>query len=81
MKQTPDFMQNATNVYRTSHFIVRPRLSVLCSEEENNAIISRDTFYKRTPVRNAEYEEIFAKREQIDGKRLPSSGYIREYRE
>ena len=81
MKQTPDFMQNATNVYRTPHFIVRQRLSVLCSEEENNAVISRDTFYKRTPARNAEYEEIFKKREQIDGKRLPSSGYIREYRE
>ena len=81
MKQTPDFMQNATNVYRTLHFIVKQRLSVLCSEEENNAIISRDTFYKRTPARNAEYEEIFAKREQLDGKRRPSSGYIREYRE
>ena len=81
MKQTPDFMQNATNVYRTPHFIVRQRLSVLCSEEENNAIISRDTFYKRPPARNAEYEEIFAKREQLDGKRLLSSGYIREYRE
>ena len=62
-------------------FIVRQRLSILCSEEENNAVISRDTFYKRTPARNAEYEEIFKKREQIDGKRLPSSGYIREYRE
>ena len=81
MKQTPDFMQNATNVYRTPRFIVRQRLSILCTEDENNAIISRDTFYKRTPARNAEYEKIFGRREQIDGKRLPSSGYIREYRE
>ena len=53
MKQTPDFMQNVTNVYRTPHFIVRQRLSILCNEEENNAVISRDTFYKRTPARNA----------------------------
>ena len=81
MKQSPDFMRNATNVYRTPHFIVRQRLSVLCSEEENNAVISHDTFYKRTAARNAEYEEIFKKREHIDGKRLPSSGYIREYQD
>ncbi len=81
MNQSPDFMLNATNVYRTSLFIVRQRLSIFCSEDENNAIISRDTFFKRTPARNAEYERIFGKREQIDGKRLPSSGYIREYRE
>lgn len=81
MKQAPDFMLNATNVYRTPHFIVRQRLSILCSDEENNAVISRDTFFRRTAARNAEYEEIFSKREQLDGKRLPSSGYIREYRD
>ncbi len=81
MKSTPEFMKAATNVYRTAHFIVRQRLFVLTDKEEHNAVISRDTFFRRTPKRDEEYEAVFAKREHTDGKRLPSSAYIREYRE
>ena len=49
MKQRPDFMMSASNVYRTPHFIVRQRLGLLFNDEESNELISRDTYYARTP--------------------------------
>ncbi len=81
MRKKPEFMRKATNVYRTRHFIVRQRLCVLYDKEEHNAVISRDTFFVRTRRRDEEYEAAFCHREHIDGKRLPSTAYIREYRE
>ncbi len=81
MNRKPEFLRKATNVYRTPRYIVRQRLCILYDKEEHNAVISRDTFFLRTARRDAEYEAAFRHREQIDGKRLPSTAYIREYKE
>ena len=45
MKKQPEFMVNATNVYRTKHFIVRQRIGVLYSISDHNVLYSRDTYY------------------------------------
>lgn len=80
MKQQPDFMKEASNVYRTPRFIVRQRLGLLFNEEEANELISRDTYYARTPQRDAEYEAIFRKRIKKDGKRIRVNVTAREYK-
>lgn len=82
MKSTiPDFLKHASNVYRTPHFIVRQRIGILFGKEDHNVLFSRDTYYRRTPTRDAEYEAVFFEREEIDGRRLPTSGYVRVYKD
>lgn len=80
MKQRAEFLKGASNVYRTRHFIVRQRLGLLYNDEESNQLISRDTYYARTPERDAEYEIRFHKRIKIDGKRIPTNVTVREYK-
>ena len=52
MKQRAEFLKEASNVYRTPHYIVRQRLGLLFNVEESNQLISRDTYYERTPERD-----------------------------
>lgn len=78
-KQTPEFVNNATNVYRTRDFIVKQVIGIQCDGVENNVVFSRDTFYRRTKKRDAEYELIYCSRKNINGKRLPTTMYSREY--
>ena len=80
MKQRAEFLKEASNVYRTRHFIVSQRLGLLYNDEESNQLISRDTYYARTPERDAEYEIRFHKRIKIDGKRIPTNVTVREYK-
>ena len=81
MKQRAEFLKGASNVYRTRHFIVRQRLGLLYNDEESNQLISRDTYYSRTPERDAEYEIRFKKRIKIDGKRIRTNVIVREYKQ
>ena len=75
-----EFMEDAHNVYRTKDFIVKQVIKGGYSFDTDNGIISVDTFYARTPERDALYEEIFeAKGDRIDGKRMPSTMYSRTY--
>ena len=59
-KKTPDFLRNASNVYRTEHFIVKQRVGVLYSTTDYNVLFSRDIYYARTAQRDAEYEAAFS---------------------
>ncbi len=79
MNSQPDFMENADNVYRTRDYIVRQIIGVNFDAEMDNSIFSQDTFFARTLARDRQYEAIFSKRFNIDGKRLKSSMYSRQY--
>lgn len=79
MNYAPDFMVDAMNVYRTRDFIVKQVIGIKYSDVENIAVISNDTFYRRTKKRDREYERIFWERKQINGKRIPSTMYARTY--
>lgn len=79
MNYVPDFMVDAMNVYRTRDFIVKQVIGIKYSDVENIAVISNDTFYRRTKKRDREYERIFWERKQINGKRIPSTMYDRTY--
>lgn len=77
--KVPAFTENATNVYRTKEYIVRQIIGIQYDCKENNVVFSHDTFYKRTPERDKEYEILFCHRRNIDGRRLPSTMYARTY--
>lgn len=79
MKKKSEFTVNASNVYRTPCFIVRQRIGILYSTWDHNVLFSHDTYYARTPERDAEYELLFSKKEEINGKRIPVTIYLREY--
>ena len=68
MNYVPDFVVDAMNVYRTRDFIVKQVIGIKYSDVENIAVISNDTFYRRTKKRDREYERIFWERKHINGK-------------
>lgn len=77
--KVPAFMDNADNVYRTKDFIVKQVIGIQYGIEENNVVFSHDTFYRRTPKRDKEYEILFCRRRNLDGKRLHSTMNARTY--
>ena len=77
--KSPDFVQGATNVYRTRGFIVKQVVEIRNDCEQGIVVASHDTFYRRTKVRDAEYELTFFVRNHINGKRLPTTMYSRKY--
>ena len=75
----PTFLRNAHNVYRTRFYIVKQELKIRADERDNTQLFSKDTFYFRTAKRDSEYNSVFAKREYLNGKRLPTTMYTRKY--
>lgn len=67
------------NVYRTRDYIVKQELYFIVNVEQNNAVLSVDTYYRRTLLRDSKYQLLYKDRKHIDGKRLPSNTYIRTY--
>ena len=74
-----DLIEGATNIYRTRDYIVKQVIEVLVNRQENNAVVSHDTFIRRTKVRDRFFEILFCARKNIDGKRLPSTMFDRKY--
>lgn len=74
-----DFMQGADNVYRTPDYIVCQKISLMVNKRGDAYSVSNDSYYLRTPQRDADYEYAFFMREHIDGRRIHSSTYIRHY--
>lgn len=78
MERIPEFLVEATNVYRTRKYIVKQSVT-LRVDEYGSYLFSRDTYYRCTPKRDREYEAAFADRARINGKRLHTSMYVRTY--
>ena len=78
-KSVPDFMINATNVYRTPEYIVRQQITIVASPGKDSYLLSEDTYFERTPLREFQYICVFANRRRVDGRRLPSTAYTRKY--
>ena len=78
--EIPDFIRGASNIYRTGEFIVKQVISLAHHGLESAKLISTDTYYLRTPGRDACYEGIFGENKDPDGKRIPTMAYFRSYR-
>lgn len=74
-----DFLDSADNVYRTENYIVKQQISFIESDVGTTMVLSDDTYYLRTPQRDAEYEFAFQGKPHINGKRLKSASYTRKY--
>ncbi len=70
-----DFLNNATNVYRTEEFIVSQHISFCADGLGTTRILSEDTFYCRTKLRDMIYDKLF----DGDGKRIHSAMFVRTY--
>ena len=79
MQLPNDFLKDATNVYRTKHYIVKQVIQIKYDKREDNIVCSHDTFYARTKARDLAYETVFCNSKKIDGKRLPTTMYARTY--
>jgi hypothetical protein len=79
MKIVPDFMIDATNVYRTKNYIVKQHLYINCDNDGRDILSSNDTFYLRNKKVDKLYEMIFSDRKCINGKRIHSTSYQRKY--
>lgn len=79
MKNIPAFVKDATNVYRTKEYIVKQVIDIQYDSQEAGNVFSHDTYYKRTPARDRQYEYLFSERRILNGKRLPSTAYSRRY--
>lgn len=77
--KVPDFLKDATNVYRTEKYIVRQVIDLEYDSVEGVNFCSYDTFYLRTKARDAEYENIFKARRCANGKRLSTGLATRKY--
>lgn len=78
MEKNIDFMNKASNVYRTPKYIIRQVIGII-DEDGDTELLSLDTFFRRTPERDAIYEALFEKRILLNGRRLPSTITEREY--
>lgn len=76
-----DFLQNADNVYRTTEFIVKQKISLSWNDKCEVHTVSDDTYFVRTPKRDAQFDSIFSIRENVDGRRVKSGAYTRTYKE
>lgn len=78
-KIIPELIIGADNVYRTKNYIVKQVISLETPIVEDNGIMSYDTFYKRTEMRDKQHELVFSDRKRINGKRLPSTMFSIKY--
>lgn len=78
----PDFMITVPdNIYRTKKHIVIQHIVYNKNPQYDNTLISHDTYYKRTHKRDLEYQSLFIDKDNIDGKRIPSTAYTRQYKD
>lgn len=76
--EVPDFLVNATNVYRTRGYIVRQEI-VLQDDELGTYLFSRDTYSRCTHKHDREFEDVFADRIDLNGSRIKTAMYLRRY--
>lgn len=75
----PSFIKGASNVYRTKNFIVKQVLHMSHNEKEGSLLMSHDTYYARTPVRDKQYMILFGDQRNVNGKRVVTAAYTRRY--
>lgn len=67
------------NAYRTKNYLVSQHIEIKHDKEEHTVLCSYDTFYKRNPKRDANYEKFFKNRLNLDGKRVRVAMSTRTY--
>lgn len=79
INQKPDFLVNANNVYRTRHYIIKQTISVSTDNYGNTNIYSDDVYYLRNKNLDKRFNECFADRILLNGKRLHTTTHTKRY--
>lgn len=74
-----DYFNRASNIYRTNNYIVCQFLYIKAHEVIDNALFSSDVYFKRTRKRDRYYEKLNEAKVNIDGVRIPTNLYTRQY--
>ena len=75
-----EIIKNADNVYRTRKYIVAQEISFEVNANGENRIFSNDIFFVRNKKIDKDFEFTFKDRRSVNGKRVRSSLYVRNYR-
>lgn len=67
------------NAYRTKNYMVTQHIEIEEDEDEGTHLCSYDTFYPRTPERDALYEKRYGLRMNVDGRRIRATKCARTY--
>lgn len=78
-KDFPDFMIDATNVYRTKKYIVKQNLYLNYEIDNSSILYSKDVYYLRNKKLDKLFDLIFQDRQHLDVKRVHSTSYSRKY--
>ncbi len=78
-KDLPDFIIDATNVYRTKKYIVKQNLYMDYDINNSSILFSQDIYYLRNKKIDRLFDLIFQDRQHLDGKRVRSTSYSRKY--
>lgn len=73
------FIEDAVNVYRTRYYIVKQEISLVVDDEKPPMLVSHDTYYERTSLRDEQFNIIFENRNPINGKRIATASHTRQY--
>lgn len=76
---TPEFCMDADNVYRTPSYIIKQKMVLARNKEGDAMVVSVDTFYVRTQLRDMEFTLRFCGRGDFEGTRLPCQKHSRTY--
>ena len=60
-------------------YIFVQRVGYRYSDKDDNVLYSIDTYYLRNKKRDSEYERAFSEKQNVNGRRLPVSMYVRKY--
>ena len=79
MKKKIDFLIDATNVYRTKNYIIKQKICIKTDIFCNILLFSADFYYLRTKERDYIFDIVFRNRQSLNGHRLHSNSYTKEY--
>lgn len=75
-----DLFCGATNVYLTDRYLVKQRVSLMANGTGQSMMMSEDTYYARTPMRDALYRAKFCRGDNFTrGKRITTAMHTRKY--
>lgn len=79
LNQKPDVLVDANNVYRTRYYIIKQNISVSTDSDGNTNIHSDDVYYLRNKKLDKQFDECFADRILLNGKRLHTTTHTKRY--
>lgn len=79
MKKVKNLYPLASNIYRTTKYIVCQDIYIEVSGRGGCNIISKDTYKKRDFKSDRKFEEVFRDRDDLNGSRIHTTMYTRKY--